>query len=253
MKIFYLGTHKPTWLKRTDTPFFISNRAMRLIKFLKPAQGPWVLDSGGFTELNMYGEWTITPETYIEEVRRYVDRVGNLQWVAPMDWMCEPNVIKKTGKTVREHQKLTIDNYLILQQQLGNLVAPVLQGWTIDDYLHHIEDYNKRGIDLSGYSTVGVGSICRRGAKDEISRIVHRLYEENIKMHTFGVKGAALKMIHPVIKSSDSMAWCMAASFDQPMEGHTHKKCSNCMEYALRWRERLLSKCPLESDLCYNT
>src|SRR5690242_4741899 len=95
---FYLGTHMPSWLTKTDVPLFVSHR--RLLGELRPgrgarktlprARGPWALDSGGFTELQMFGEWRTTPAEYIAAVRRYRDEIGGLVWAAPMDWMCEP-------------------------------------------------------------------------------------------------------------------------------------------------------------------
>lgn len=44
--------------------------------------------------------------------------------------MCEPSMLKKTGKTVQEHQTLTINNFIELRQLAADLpIIPVLQGW----------------------------------------------------------------------------------------------------------------------------
>src|SRR4051812_37693952 len=105
---FYLGTHQPHWLQRTETPLFVSRR--RLVERKKPtrALGPWALDSGGFTELSLHGQWQTEARQYAAEVRRWHDEVGNLQWAAVQDWMCEPLIRAMTGKSVREHQELTL-------------------------------------------------------------------------------------------------------------------------------------------------
>lgn len=114
---FYLGTHIVNWLwtDKTNHPIFISNRQLRKYKTLKPAQTTWSLDSGGFTELNMYGKWETTPAIYIADIYRYTQEIGSLDWAAPQDWMCEPQVLKKTGKTIEEHQKLTVENWITLK------------------------------------------------------------------------------------------------------------------------------------------
>jgi len=242
MKTFYLGAHQPAWMKTCDVPFFVSNRRMRKIKKVKPSQGPWVLDSGGFSELTIHGKWTFTKEEYAQEIKRYQEKAGNLEWAAPMDWMCEPNIIQKTGKSVEEHQQLTIENFLYLRENVGNIVVPVLQGWNQNDYLKHIEMYEKYNVDLTKERITGIGSICRRGQTENIINIVKMLHKEKIKMHTFGMKGSALKIVHHLIESSDSMAWAMRASREEPMPGHPHKRCSSCLEYALIWREKLLEK-----------
>ena len=66
--VFFLGTHQPHWLARTEVPLFISHRALARRSPRRPlprARGPWALDSGGFTELSTYGEWRTTPAAYV--------------------------------------------------------------------------------------------------------------------------------------------------------------------------------------------
>jgi hypothetical protein len=108
---FWLGTHEVSWLGRTDVPLFVSRRRLARQKKWARALGPWALDSGGFTELSMNRRWSITLGQYAAEVERWRDEIGNLAWCAPMDWMCEPSIIRGTGLTVREHQARTIDNF----------------------------------------------------------------------------------------------------------------------------------------------
>jgi hypothetical protein len=50
---FWLGTHMPNWLDETATPLFVSHRRLAKRRRLPRARGPWALDSGGFTELNL--------------------------------------------------------------------------------------------------------------------------------------------------------------------------------------------------------
>ena len=99
----------------------------------------------------MYGEWRTTPHQYVALVQRYVNEIGWLDWAAPQDWMCEPFVLAKTGKTITEHQRLTVNNYLDLKTLSPQLpIIPALQGWQPDDYLRHAEMYEHAGIESQG-------------------------------------------------------------------------------------------------------
>jgi hypothetical protein len=69
-------------------------------------------------------------------VRRAAEDVGLLAYVAPMDWMCEPLVLAKTGLSVAEHQRRTVRNYIVLRGLAPDLhFMPVLQGWQPSHYL----------------------------------------------------------------------------------------------------------------------
>lgn len=61
----YLGTHETSWLRSAGVPLFISHRRLaRLKRTLPVAIAPWALDSGGFSELSLYGGWKTTPSEY---------------------------------------------------------------------------------------------------------------------------------------------------------------------------------------------
>lgn len=109
---FYLGTHEVSWLTNEIGPLFISHRRLALRKSLPRAATRWALDSGGFSELELHGRWVTTPTEYIDATRQYTADIGMLDWAAPMDWMCEPKVLARTGLTVEEHQRRTIANFL---------------------------------------------------------------------------------------------------------------------------------------------
>lgn len=239
MEQFFLGTHRPSWLGRVDVPLFVSRRTMPS-KSLRPALAPWALDSGGFSELSMYGAWTVTTATYVDEVHRFSDHIGSLAWVAPMDWMCEPGIVASTGLSIARHQELTIDNFVTLRSQLGGLVVPVLQGWDLGDYLDHAADYLSRGIDLWAEPVIGVGTICRRQGTYEAETILRDLSGMGLRLHAFGAKITGLARYHDALVSSDSMAWSYNARKNDPLPGHAHKNCANCIDWALRWRKRLL-------------
>lgn len=255
---FFLGTHKPVWLTRTDVPLFVSRRTLAEYKILPKARGPWALDSGGFSELGLNGRWTVEAADYAMEVRRYRDQIGGLQWAAPMDWMCEPFMLAKTGLTVREHQYRTVSNYLRLKLIAPDLPwVPVLQGWEPEDYLRHVEEYQAVGVDLAALPVVGVGSVCRRQDTEEALDILRPLHALGLKLHGFGFKvdglwrGAAY-----LLESADSLAWSDGARREWAiMPGCQHGKftyrkrlgreewgcCGNCIHYALDWRGKVLA------------
>ncbi len=241
--IFYLGTHRPLWLGRTDTPLFVSRRTLCDVPNPPKALGCWALDSGGFSELSMYGGWKTSSRRYINEVRQWRDTIGGLKWAAIQDWMCEPFILEKTGKTVAEHQARTIDSYLTLLSAAPDLPwVPVVQGWQRDDYLKHVEDYAAAGVPLTACKLVGVGSVCRRQKTEEALDILRSLHALGLILHGFGFKidglwNGGVKLL----ASADSMAWSRGARYEPSMMGCTHKTCANCMKYALRWRESVLN------------
>lgn len=246
---FYLGTDMPGWLWKRDVPLFVSARRLEPYKTLHPATCDWALDSGGFTELSKYGEWRTPPHKYIARVRRYADELGRLDFAAPQDWMCEPFMLEKTGLSVADHQRLTIDNYLTLRTLWPDgPVIPALQGWEHDDYLRHVEQYAAAGVDLPDLPLVGLGSVCRREATGPAEHLVHVLAGLGITCHGFGMKTTGLARYGALLGSADSMAWSMAARRSRiRLDGHTHQTCSHCPEFALMWRHKVLH--PTRSSL----
>ena len=116
--------------------------------------------------MSLHGRWHSNPATYVRAVRRYADEIGNLDWAAPQDWMCEQSVLRRTGLTVREHQRRTVRNLVRLRELAPELpFVPVLQGWTIADYERCADLYRQAGIDLEAEPLVGVGTVCRRQHK----------------------------------------------------------------------------------------
>lgn len=245
---FYLGTHQPGWLAHVDVPLFVSRRRLCGYRQLPRARQPWALDSGGFTELALHGRWTVGPAEFIADVRRFAAGIGQLEWAAIQDWMCEPAVLAKTGKSVAEHQALTTESYLALRAAAPELPwAPVVQGWAVADYVEHVAAYSRAGVDLASLPVVGVGSVCRRQSGQEGAGIVRVLTElVGPRIHAFGFKQTglvALRRARVALRSSDSMAWSFQARRKPPLLGCTeHKNCANCWRYALLWREQMLAR-----------
>lgn len=240
---FWLGTHEPTWLETLRVPLFVSRVRLAGRKKLPRAGCDWALDSGGFSELSLRGTWTVTPRQYVEEVRRFDLEIGLLRWAAIQDWMCEPEIVRKTGLSVAEHQRRTVANYEELLSLAPELPwVPVLQGWTQGDYFDHVELYLKRGHDLRRLPLVGVGTMCRREMTIRASITMGLLRRDGLRLHGFGFKKRGLKLAVADLASADSLAWSTNARKSPPLPGHAHKSCSNCPEWALSWRDELLGQ-----------
>jgi len=263
---FFLGTHQPHWLR--DEAFigvdlFISRRRLATYAKLPPAETSFALDSGGFTELQMFGRWTISTNDFADEVKKYIRFYGKrLRWAAPQDWMCEPIVLAGgaaargvvfagTGLSVLEHQRRTVKNFLDLRKLLGERVIPVLQGWKLTDYWRCQELYEKAGIRLQDERVVGVGTVCRRQNTAEATTIMTTLAGSGLRLHGFGFKKLGLKNCHQLLASADSTAWSDTArqnpvllpGHDKPGDRRKrgHINCANCPVWALQWRRELLN------------
>lgn len=244
----YLGTHETSWLSKAGVPLFISHRRLERIRTSLPvAAAPWALDSGGFSEISLYGGWRTTPAAYVDAVVRYDTEIGKLEWAAIQDWMCEPDMVARTGLSVLEHQKRTVGSYLELaalwaQASDTELVyMPVLQGYRVEEYLQCMDMYADAGVNLGAVPLVGVGSVCRRQHTDEIRAVFEAILERDpgLPVHGFGVKLQGLREYGNLLATADSMAWSFNARKNPPLPGCSHRSCSNCIKWALQWRRKI--------------
>jgi hypothetical protein len=209
---YFLGAHRPNWLEQSTHSLFVSHRTLHDRKKLPRARAPWALDSGGFSELSMHGSWHTTAMEYALCAQRYQDEIGALEFASQQDWMCEAMVLAKTGLTVLEHQRRTIDNYLELMHIAPDVPwMPVLQGWARYDYGRHIEQWYARGVDLSALPRVGVGTICRRSSSLSSALILADVASYGLSLHAFGLKVDGLLAAGGHLASADSMAWSFQA------------------------------------------
>lgn len=239
---FYLGTHMPHWMADTTVPLFVSHRRLRNRRQLPTCAERWALDSGAFTEVAGLGRFETTPAEYVAAVRRYRDEIGQLDWAAPQDHMCEPWVLARSelAATVPEAQRWTVDNYLTLRSLADDLpIIPVLQGQTVADYVDHVDQYAAAGIDLEAEPVVGVGSVCRRQATAEIAEIIAVL-SQSLRLHGFGVKADGIARYGWMLASADSMAWSSRGRRIRPCPRRGLTSCANCRHHALEWRDRVL-------------
>lgn len=239
---FYLGSPEPSWLHRLCVPLMVSRRRTSRISKILPALCPWLLDSSGFTELDENGSWSFSDASYVSEVRRLFFDVRQLVGAFIKDWMCEPSIISKTGLSVYDHQLLTVRSYLDLSTADPSLPwLPVIQGWSVSDYLRCVDMYYCAGVDLSSFPLVGVGTLCRRQSTSDAFDILSALSSFGFNLHGFGFKADGLPECSPLLSSADSMAWSADARYSYPLPDCSHSNCANCPKYALLWRDRVLA------------
>lgn len=225
-------------------PVMVSHGRLRKRTHLPKATADWICDSRGFSELSQYGRWTIGAREYVAALRRYAREIGRLLWASPQDWMVEDEILAKTGLTIGEHQKRTVESVLLLRELLaGDVhVIPVIQGQTLEHYLDCIRLYAAHGIDLTAEPVVGIGSVCRRQSAAEIGYIVAAITEMGIKLHGFGVKTDGLADYGPLLFSADSFAWSYGARRRiGPCPHGLVKHEANCPEWARQWRDNVLA------------
>jgi hypothetical protein len=207
---FYVGLHHPHDAHRFERCMVSVNRLRR--RRADFPVGEWMLDSGAFTAVARDGGYRRPVEDYAAEVRRWA-RCGTLVAAVAQDWMCEPAVLARTGLTVRDHQRLTIERYAALVSLVPVYVLPVLQGYRPHEYAEHIDGY---GELLPPGAWVGVGSVCKRNADvGAIERVLWAIKtaRPDLRLHGFGVKLTALasSLVREALHSADSMAWSYAA------------------------------------------
>lgn len=209
---FYVGLHQPSDAKHFERAFISVNRLRRRTKPI--GARAWIMDSGAFTEISQHGEYRHSVAEYAEQILRWADDPTLVAAVA-QDYMCEPFIIQKTGLSVEEHQRLTIERYDELTAIVAGRVyiMPVLQGYAVQDYVRHLEMYGDR---LAHGAYVGVGSVCKRntevGSVEAILSAI-KAARPDLRLHGFGLKTTALNspVVRVLLHSADSMAWSFAA------------------------------------------
>lgn len=210
---FFTGLHQPSDARHFASAFISVNRLRGRATPERVEVRDWIMDSGAFTEVSRHGGYRSTPADYAREVRRWV-KVGNLLACVAQDFMCESWILERTGLSVPDHQRLTIERYdALLAADPGVYVLPVLQGYSPGEYVDHIEAYGAR-LPLGAW--VGVGSVCKRNASVlSILRVLTFIRDArpDLRLHGFGLKSTALAFepIREMLHSADSMAWSFAA------------------------------------------
>lgn len=187
---FFVGMHQPADAHRVGACCISINRIRNRKKPF--AVGDWIMDSGAFTEISTHGHYRHSVREYADAARRWIGN-GNLEAIVAQDLMCEPFILAKTGLTILEHQRITIERYdALLAEGLPVHVMPVLQGFAPADYAEHVRQYGDR---LTPGMWVGVGSVCKRQGDPMLTVAVLDAIlsvRSDLRLHGFGVKISSL-------------------------------------------------------------
>lgn len=210
--MFFVGLHQPSDAAHFERAFISVNRIRKRKKPI-PAKA-WIMDSGAFTTILTHGGYPDPVDVYAAEIKRW-GADGNLLAAVAQDYMCEDHMLALTGKTIAEHQRLTIERYdaLLACDTGGVYIMPVLQGYGPADYVRHIEMYGDR---LAHGAWVGVGSVCKRNGNPraiEDVLMAIKAVRPDLRLHGFGLKITALTsgLVRALLYTADSMAWSYAA------------------------------------------
>ena len=116
-------------------------------------------------------------------------------------------MLKRTGLSRFEHQKLTVHRYdALLREQLPFHIMPVLQGYAPEDYAAHVRMYGPQRL-ADGMWT-GVGSVCKRNADPaSVVAVLAAVKAErpDLRLHGFGLKQTALRdgRVRALLHSAD--------------------------------------------------
>lgn len=231
--IFFTGMHHPSDAAKVAAAF-VSVHALEKRRSGFPVRR-WIMDSGAFTTILKHGGYPHPVAEYAKHILRFA-RNGRLTAASSQDYMCEPFMLEKTGLTVADHQRLTIERYdALLSYNTGVRIMPVLQGYTPAEYVDHIRQYGDR---LRPRMWVGVGSICKRNADPSaIEAVLLAIKRErpDLRLHAFGIKLIALgsQLVRELLFSADSIAWSFAARY----EGRDPNDPAEAQRYTRRVRE----------------
>lgn len=228
---FFTGLHQPSDAQHFETSFISVNRLWKRKGPFKVKR--WIMDSGAFMELFIHGEYRNPVTAYANEIFRWKAN-GELLAAVSQDYMCEKFILDKTGLTVADHQRLTIERYdELLRCDTGVYIMPVLQGYEPKDYVTHLRQYGTR---LAHGAWVGVGSVCKRngdiGAIESVLLAIKHV-RPDLRLHGFGLKTTALSsgLVNQLLETADSMAW----SFNARKNGRN----ANCWREAKKWTDRI--------------
>jgi hypothetical protein len=218
VKDFFTGLHHLSDAQHFER-CFVSVNAIRRRKSAfqvgRRNKGQLIIDCAGFTEMEIHGGYRHPVSEYAGELRKARGWLGERLIAAiSQDYMCEPRMLARTGLTIPDHQRLTIERYdELVAERTGVLIIPVLQGYAPGDYVSHVRQYGAR---LKAGAWVGVGSVCKRnGDPAAIEAVLEAIHAErpDLKLHGFGIKKTALKSrrVRELLHTADSMAWSYSA------------------------------------------
>jgi len=163
------------------------------------------LDSGGFSFFYRSGDYEFYPAQFIRLARRI-----NADYVAVMDYPCEPDVNRSKLRTNYERIDRTIKNAIKLMDLADDINwVMVVQGYKPEEYLYAIDRIKEQGLITPH---MAIGSLCVRKsikAAREVITLVRKNLPNRVKLHGFGVDLRFLRdpVIFHSLYSTDTAAW----------------------------------------------
>lgn len=219
-----------------------------MINYATQNNKPWknidnlFIDSGGYSFMLGKGEYGTTDRKYLEFIEKHQPEVFALR-----DYPCEPDVLEKNGRTVRDHLEATTQKHrnllgLLPEFDIQGQPVSVIQGWKLGDYLEHLQMLKQQDL-LTDY--VAIGSVCRRNQDEEIRRIINEIYKRigDRKLHAFGVKSNILRFrdMQEKLDSADSMAYEHGEQFGQRVSGTERKSFRDSALAYLKFKKNINS------------
>lgn len=214
------------------------------------------LDSAGFVAASRYGGFPWTIADYVALAAAYPFR-----WWASADYCVEAEIARDRDEVMDRLSRTIRANHdcrrLAMDYGIVDTMMPVIQGRRPDDYercIDAIADWLRPGTLL------GIGSMCRRdvhGPEGLIAVIDHldRILPAGVRLHAFGVKGAALPFLLPYgrrIASIDSQAYGVSARRSAFRHGiaKTDRLVADHMETWIEAQHVRLAQRPLQLPQC---
>jgi len=213
---------------------------------------PWEGDHRTFIDCGGYhhmmtgdGEYADSDEAYLRFLLKHRPALYALR-----DYPCEPDLLAELGRTVEDQQRRTTDHHIALYEQvrghsLADSAVAVLQGWTPQQYLSHLDDLRDHGLVTD---RLAIGSVCRRGADQDIAEVILQVRDavpDRVGLHAFGVKGSVLRFreVADALDSVDSAAydWSESRVPSERSNGESFTWRDSARAY-LNWRHQLLSR-----------
>lgn len=251
--IFYLGISSPSWLNFLGVPAFINRRRFERLKRKFPrARTRWGLDSGGYTELELFGGWRMPARDYVALVRFLHNEVGNLDFALVQDWPVTVVTNRITGLSIKAHQARTLYSYIELVEMAPDVNwVPVLTGWDPHDFIEMASSYYSCAVDLERLPLVALGGLAARQHLPEVAELVAYFRRCGFRLHGLGFKRSGLSMCAHALASADSQSWSQEARLEvrdgarRPTPGCAHTlHCGNCLHKALEYRDEIMRALP---------
>lgn len=206
MKVFFVLD--PRSDPHFDYPYILISAAplwygkkFRRIK-LKSKYEELFLDSGGFSFFYRSGDYPFSIEDYVE-LARYL----NADYVAIMDYPCEPDVVRIEGlaSNIERIEAIITNAHKLMKYEDVNWVM-VLQGYLIEEYMYAVERIKEEGLTTD---LIAIGSLCLRKKRSKIYEVIKVARYLNTKLHGFGIDIRALRYlpIFASLYSVDTGAW----------------------------------------------